>query len=261
MIENQGFPSFFEFTNSLLDSDLQNNSQQNNQPNSLTASTQDQSNFFSYSMTSLDEDVKPSYQSVDDQDYEATTVLLFKKVPYDASELDIIKVCHPFGIVSDIYMMRPKNYCLVQFKELKSAKACFEAYKKVEAKVRNQNIFVFYTGKKFIYKPEGSLNPPSRFLVLSFTTQTEVITTALIQKILGNFGKVIKLHTAVSDPPMSYVEMEDIGAAISAKLSLSDTLFSDSIKIQAAFISTRQFEQYTMSSLEFKSLPYISTQS
>jgi len=56
-----------------------------------------------------------SSHNFEEGNYEMTQVLLFKKVPYEATELEIINLCHRFGVVSDIYLMRNKGYAFVQF--------------------------------------------------------------------------------------------------------------------------------------------------
>lgn len=68
-----------------------------------------------YSSTSLEEESKQIPFSLDEPTYEPTRVILFKKVPYEATELDIIDFCHTFGTVSDVYLMKSKGYAFVQF--------------------------------------------------------------------------------------------------------------------------------------------------
>ena len=48
--------------------------------------------------------------------YEPTTVLLFKGVPYDISEIDIINLIKSYGVIYDIYFVRHKGYAYIQFK-------------------------------------------------------------------------------------------------------------------------------------------------
>jgi len=55
----------------------------------------------------------------DDKDkmpYEPTRVLLLKKVPYNATELDIIVFCKQFGEIEDLCIIKTKGYAFVQFK-------------------------------------------------------------------------------------------------------------------------------------------------
>ena len=52
------------------------------------------------------------------QEYEPTEVLLFKKIPYNATELDVVKLCKPFGQIEDVCLIRTKAYAFIQFKVL-----------------------------------------------------------------------------------------------------------------------------------------------
>lgn len=53
--------------------------------------------------------------NIEETPYEPTRVLLFKKVPYEATELDIVNICRKYGTVSDVYLMKNKGYAFVQF--------------------------------------------------------------------------------------------------------------------------------------------------
>lgn len=102
------FQSFFEFTNSLLDSNK-------NASESTLVSLETNANVNAFSTTSLEEETRPSSSNLDEPNYEATKVILFKKVPYEANEFDVLELASPFGIISDIFLMKSKGYCFVQF--------------------------------------------------------------------------------------------------------------------------------------------------
>mmetsp|Transcript_29593 Transcript_29593/g.27041 ORF Transcript_29593/g.27041 Transcript_29593/m.27041 type:complete len:118 (+) Transcript_29593:134-487(+) len=115
MDSQQHFTSFFELTNSLLNPDSKIS-----EP-TLTSYENKDSFPISFSTTSLEDETKPNSFNIDENPYEPTRVILFKKVPYEATELDIVASCHRFGVVSDVYLMKNKGYAFVQFQEVKSA--------------------------------------------------------------------------------------------------------------------------------------------
>jgi len=102
------FPSFFDLTNSLLDSNTKVTDSANGTFESFSMP-------ISFSATSLEEEARPPSFCIEDSGYEPNKVLLFKKVPYDATELDIISICQPFGVVSDVYLLKNKGYAFIQF--------------------------------------------------------------------------------------------------------------------------------------------------
>jgi len=208
------------------------------------------------SLFDLDEDNAISSHNLEEANYEATHVLLFKKVPYEATELEIINLCHKFGVVSDIYLMRNKGYAFIQFQMMKAAMACFEIIKKEGAQIRGENIFVFYTGKREIYKQDTLSRPPSRSLLLICYTSSELITSFFISKLLAPFGRISQIKFLQPNPATAFVEMEDIGSAITIRETLNNTIYANSFKVSVAYVSKQQVlvqpdqNQYQLGSLQ-----------
>ena len=77
---------------------------------------------FSGLSTQFEEDQQDSFSFFLDftdsfpQNFNPSRVLLFKKVPYNIDELEIISLCHPFGIITDIYIIPSREYVFLQFK-------------------------------------------------------------------------------------------------------------------------------------------------
>jgi len=127
MDTQQIYTSFFDLTNSLLDSGTKIT-------DSTTLTFENHSLPISFSTTSLEDEAKPTSFSMDDQNYEPTKVILFKKVPYEATELDIVNICAVFGIVTDVYLMRNKGYAFIQFQ----VKHLLISVKCLEPKIRHE---------------------------------------------------------------------------------------------------------------------------
>lgn len=237
--------SFFDFS-------LFNNPQRM-RPNSV--SFEDPFQNIGFSSTSLDDDSKQIPFNLDEPTYIPTPVILFKKVPYEATELDIIDFCHTFGIVSDVYLMKSKGYAFVQFLDINNAVECQEYCQKNDPKIKGCSVFVFYTGKKEIYKPENLQKHSSRYLCLIFSPDVEFLNKTAINDSLSEFGTVLQVNTFQTKPPSAYVEMEDIGSAIMAKEALNNPKQPDeSLDIQkVGFITAAAFSQ--SSPQKFVSMP------
>jgi len=66
--------------------------------------------------TSLDFDVHTTQRPKKDTvSYEASKVILFKGIPEDMVEAEILNLCEVFGIIKDIFLKKEKRYAFVQF--------------------------------------------------------------------------------------------------------------------------------------------------
>jgi len=86
--------------------------------------------------------------------------------------------------------------------------ACFETYKRSEAKVKGSTIFVFHTGKKEIYKPETLSRPSSRYLMLIMNGVTEAVSPLLVNRILGSFGNILQVSFILISIGMASILLE-----------------------------------------------------
>ena len=66
------------------------------------------------SLSSLDLSLKEE-EIINTESYKQSKVLLFKGIPENVKELEILNICHTFGIVKDILVIRHKKYAFVQF--------------------------------------------------------------------------------------------------------------------------------------------------
>jgi len=80
------------------------------------------SSIFSGLSTQFEEDHQDSFSFFLDfadstqNNFKPSRVLLFKKVPYDIDELEVISFCRPFGVVTDIHIIPSREYVFIQFK-------------------------------------------------------------------------------------------------------------------------------------------------
>ncbi len=80
------------------------------------------SSIFSGLSTQFEEDHQDSFSFFLDfaestqNNFKPSRVLLFKKVPYDIDELEVISFCRPFGIITDIHIIPSREYVFIQFK-------------------------------------------------------------------------------------------------------------------------------------------------
>jgi len=235
------FPSFIDLTNSLLDVDKPSES------GVVSYDSLYQSNNFS--ITSIEDDI----HSYDDLMNEVTQILLIKKVPFEATELDIVYMLANFGKIHDLYLVRQRGQAFVEFKDLSSAKVCYETAKKVQLMLKGFPVSIHATGKTKIVKTQGYVNQPSRYLVASFATETEIITTLIVNKVLGAYGNILKIELFPGSPTLAYVEMEDIAAAIRAKEELDNTTYFKVINIRVDYSNEYLFNQALESKLHFYS--------
>ena len=76
------------------------------------------------------------------------------------------------------------------------AQLCYEAMKLKEPVLRDSPLYVFYTGKHEITKPEGPNSGPSRFVLVTLASLEEEINPEVIENMVKsccNPVKVIKI--------------------------------------------------------------------
>jgi len=152
--------------------------------------------------------------------YGASKVILFKGVPEDLDEAEILNLCEVFGTIKDLFLKKQKRYAFIQFDKVEHAQRCFESFSKIPATIRGHPLYVFHTGKDKITKSTGLVNPPSRFLLLAFNKVTFNIDKNIIAQLLGSYGRCVKIIALQTKNLQYFVEMEDVTQAIHAKESL-----------------------------------------
>lgn len=70
---------------------------------------------FTPQITSLDFEIHASQWQQKDVTYDPSKVILFKGVPEDIDEAEILSLCEVFGIVKDIFVKKQKRYVFLQF--------------------------------------------------------------------------------------------------------------------------------------------------
>jgi RNA recognition motif-containing protein len=175
------------------------------------------------------------------QQYDPTEVLLFKKVPYNATELDVIELCKPFGQIEDVCLVKSKGYAFVQFQETKMAQFCCETFKINEPKLKDSKVYVFYTGKHEITKGEGSNSYPTRSILVTVSSLVEEINPVVIENLVTKYGIPLKVMRLQDIPFNAIFEMKDIEEAIRLKEGLNNFEITKTSKINASFVSGKFF--------------------
>jgi RNA recognition motif-containing protein len=173
--------------------------------------------------------------------YDQTEVLLFKKIPYNATELDVIALCKPFGQIEDVCLIKTKGYAFVQFQETKMAQFCYEAFKIKEPKLKDSKVYVFHTGKHEITKPEGSNSYPSRSILVTVSSLVEEINPVVIENLVTRYGIPFKVIRLQDIPFNAIFEMKDIEEAIRLKEGLNNFEITKTSRINASFVSEKLF--------------------
>mmetsp|Transcript_44965 Transcript_44965/g.62525 ORF Transcript_44965/g.62525 Transcript_44965/m.62525 type:complete len:118 (-) Transcript_44965:343-696(-) len=96
--------------------------------------------------------------------YVPTQVLLFKRLPFDTTQQDLIELCKNFGELEDICMIKGKGYAFVQFKELEAAKKCYQTFQDKQPAIRDSKIFTYYTGKSHLVRKESGMKNRPNFM-------------------------------------------------------------------------------------------------
>jgi RNA recognition motif-containing protein len=174
-------------------------------------------------------------------EYEPTEVLLFKKVPYNATELDLIELCKPFGRIEDICVIKTKGYAFIQFQETKMAQLCLETFKIKEPMVKDSKLYVFYTGKHEITKSEGSNSYPSKSILVTVSSLVEEVNPDLIESLVTRYGVPVKTMRLQDVPFNAIFEMKDIEDAIRLKEGLNNFEITKTSRINASFVSGKLF--------------------
>lgn len=171
--------------------------------------------------------------------YQPTEVLLFKKIPFDATELDLLELCKPFGVINDVCIIKTKGYAFVQFKDKEMSQKCYEHFKQNEPLLKNSKIYVFYTGKTEIYKPERSSLYPSRFLVMAIEGLDEEVDPRLPEELISKFAKPIQVTLMKREPLTVMAEMPDIEASLRVKEGLATKRVLRGAQVTVTFISEK----------------------
>jgi RNA recognition motif-containing protein len=245
---HQSYLSFIDLTNSLLECETKP-SDSNQQSNESLQQT------ISFSLSSLEDELL-NFDSAPSEDLknEFSPLLILKKVSSAATELDIIHLCSHFGIIQDLSFNKEKEESFVLFKDSKSSRDCYESMKKVLPVINGQPIFVSTTEKKSIPKAHRFHNQPSRFLALYLSSETEVITTLLVNRIVSMYGNILKLEIIQGRPVQAFIEMEDLGSSIVAKENLDGSSYYDVIHLRASYVDELSFRRAMESKTKYHSL-------
>jgi RNA recognition motif-containing protein len=173
--------------------------------------------------------------------YDPTEVLLFKKVPFNATELDVIELCKPYGQIEDVCLIKTKGYAFVQFQNTKMAQFCYETLKIKEAELKDSKVYVFHTGKHEITKPEGSNSYPSRSILVAMSSLVEEINPVVIENLVTRYGNPLKVMRLQDVPYNAIFEMKDIEEAIRLKEGLNNFEITKTARINASFVSGKFF--------------------
>lgn len=190
--------------------------------------------------TSLDFDILSSQWHQKEPTYEISKVLLFKGVPEDTMEIELLTLCQPFGSVKDIFVKKQKRYAFIQFERVDQAQRCFENFTKLPPTIRGNSLYVFCTGKDTITKTNSTLGLPSRFLLLGFGKAGLNIDSSLIVQLLSPFGRCVKAAIFQAKTTQAFVEMDDVLQAIRVYESLDGQIVFNSLCVEVIFTEEQE---------------------
>ena len=74
------------------------------------------------------------------------------------------------------------------------AELCYETFKVNEPVLKDSKLYIFYTGKHEITKPEGSNSYPSRFVLITLATLIDEVNPEVIENIIPRYGVPVKVN-------------------------------------------------------------------
>jgi len=193
-------------------------------------------------VNSLDFEIHASqwFQKENTGYFEVSKVILFKGIPEDTLEEEMIHLCHSFGPIKDIFIKKQKRYVYVQFERVEQAQRCYESFKAFPTTLRGYTLYVFYTGKDDIDKANAVLNSPSRFLHLIFHKLTFNLDPNFITQLLSAYGKCMKVLVLSPQSNQVFVELEDVGQAMRAREALDGKFIFNSSFMEVFFTEEKE---------------------
>ena len=73
------------------------------------------------------------------------------------------------------------------------AELCYETLKLKEPSLKESTLYVFYTGKHEITKPEGLSSYPSRFILVKLASMQDEINPEVIENLIKSYGNPVKV--------------------------------------------------------------------
>jgi hnRNP-L/PTB/hephaestus splicing factor len=192
--------------------------------------------------TSLDFEIHASqwFQKENTGYFEVSKVILFKGIPEDTLEEEMIHLCQAFGPIKDIFIKKQKRYVYIQFEKVEQAQRCYESFKTFPTTLRGYSLYVFYTGKDDIDKANALPNSPSRFLHLIFHKLGFNLDPNFISQLVCAYGKCMRVLILSPQANQVFVEMEDVGQAMRAKDALDGKFIFNSTFMEVLFTEDKE---------------------
>jgi hypothetical protein len=238
MIESQqNYPSFIEFTNSLL-------LPTETKPTTPTSSQNHHHQSLTFSLSSLEDDLlQSSSRSSSESNSDHPPILLFSKIPQNTPASKILSLALYFGDVRDLTYSPSTNMAHIHYTDLVSAKRCLEASKRSPLSLDSSSILVSGTSKKTLPHNSPTDVHPSKFLVVYCSSDLEIVTTLLVNRMLGTYGAPVKMEIFPGKPTIVYVQMYDMFSAMVAKEQLDDTTQFNAIHVRVDYTPENTFNQ------------------
>jgi len=166
--------------------------------------------------------------------FQPSEVLLFKGIPGDLREHEVMHMFEGYGLIKDILIAHHKRYLFVQFENEHLATKCHQFYSINGPKIRNHDLYVCYTGKSNISKPKALLNPTSRFLHIKFPQSFTEVTTSMIISLLPEYCIYSRIQAHKAKTWEAFIELQDVFSAIMAKeyiLQTQNIMYGGSITV------------------------------
>eukprot|EP00708_Paratrimastix_pyriformis_P002558 GAFH01001306.1.p2 GENE.GAFH01001306.1~~GAFH01001306.1.p2 ORF type:complete len:444 (-),score=96.94 GAFH01001306.1:396-1649(-) len=113
-----------------------------------------------------------------------------RNVGPEISQNDLLQTCQPFGMVSQLILLRSKNQALLQFQELTSAIQMMQYHQNQQVNIRGRNIYMQFSSHQELtttQQPSDGQTPTSRILLVTIQNPLYPITVDVLSQVFSPF--------------------------------------------------------------------------
>lgn len=113
-----------------------------------------------------------------------------RNVGPEVTQTDLLQICQPFGVVSQLILLRSKNQALLQFHDLANAVAFMEYHHNQQVNVRGRNVYMQFSSHQELttqQNPEQAQNTTSRILLVTIQNPLYPITVDVLSQVFSPF--------------------------------------------------------------------------
>lgn len=145
-------------------------------------------------------------------------------LPEDATETDIISICIPFGIVSNVLVLKGKGQGFVQMADEITAATLLTYYSQTPANVRGRTVYFQYSNRQELdTKRAASSDTPNHVILVTVQNMVYPITIDVLYQIFSRYGAVHKIVCFNRNAGFqALIQMDSITSALGAKGALDN---------------------------------------